>query len=188
MGSKAILAVILAIALTRIAGEAQERKKFELTEQTNFSIETSIEKIEKPVPLPSGVLQLLKKDEDALESSVGCTDEGGGPDALQASWFVASEVHLGRQDEKDLVVLAANQCLNGANVGPFWVARKTKQGYQLVLSTGGHDLKILDSRSKGFRNIRRASLTAVTVSTTTYHFDGQRYQEFNSTSGPIGED
>jgi hypothetical protein len=185
MGSKVFLAVVLAIAITGAVGEAQQHQESQVTEQTAFSIETGIL---RPVPLPDEVLQLLRKDEIALESSVGCTDKGGGPDVLQAAWFVASEVHLAKQDEIDLVILAANRCLNGANVGPFWVTRKTKQGYQLVLGTGGHDLRVMGTRWNGFRDIRRATITTGKVVTTTYRFDGQRYQELNSTSRPIGED
>jgi hypothetical protein len=153
------------------------------TEQMSFSVE---EGFEKPVSLPNEVLQLLKKDTITLEASVGCTERGGGPDVLQASWFKASEIHLGTPGEIDLLVMAANGCLNGANVGPFWVARKTSQGYRLVLSTGGHSLEVMGTRSEGFRDIQTYTASAITVSTVVYRFNGEKYEEFDSSSEPIG--
>jgi hypothetical protein len=182
MGSKVFLAVVLAITITRAVGEAQQQQGSHVTEQTTFSIETGIV---RPVPLPDKVLQLPRKDEIAVESSVGCTDRGDGLDTLQAAWFVTSEVHLAGQDEIDLVILAANRCLNGANVGPFCVARKTKQGYQLAWGTGGHNLKIMGTRWKGFRDIHRSTITTGKVFITTYRFDGQRSKSSTAPRAPL---
>jgi len=185
MRSNLSLSVTLTIALSGIVGEAQVHKKLEQTEQTSFSIESGIK---KPVPLPSEFLELLKKDENALAASVGCSNEGGGPGILQASWFLASQIHLAAADEIDLVILSTNQCLNGAHVGPFWVARKTMNGYQLILSTGGDGLTILRDRSNGLRDIRRETFAAGRVSMTVYRFDGHKYGAYSDDSKPIGED
>jgi hypothetical protein len=80
---------------------------------------------------------------------------------------------------------AQDACLLGANVEPFWVLRKTSKGFDLVLSQSAHDLKILSTRSNGYRDIRLFSLTATTVITKDFKFDGKAYRFHSSKSAPI---
>jgi hypothetical protein len=156
-------------------------------EQLDFGSEQAIKPVQKPVVVPEGLVEALRLDKIALNVAKPCLREQH-LDQIPGPWFVASEVHLDGPDEVDLVVLPRNACLIGANVGPFWLARKTPQGFQIVFSSGGHDLEILRTRSGGFRDIRLESATATTLLTTTFKFNGQSYQPHQKTSRPIDPD
>jgi hypothetical protein len=119
------------------------------------------------------------------------------PEQLPAEWFVASEIHLGGPNEIDLIVLprlapskpptekSDNACLVGANIDPFWILRKTSQGYDLILSMSAHDLATLTTRSNGHRDIRVFSMTAINITTADFKFDGKRYRFRRARSKPI---
>jgi hypothetical protein len=129
--------------------------------------------IQHPKDLPEGALQLLRNDRVILNCSRAAKMS---PDQVPALWFVAFEIHLDGSIEKDLIVQgrdlhlgpAPNRCLMGANVAPFRVLRKTQTGYSLVLGLAAHDLRVLETRSKGFRDIEASAMTAVTGYSTTY--------------------
>jgi hypothetical protein len=59
-----------------------------------------------------------------------------------AGWFIASEIDFNHDNMPDLVVKPEEACLFGANIGPFWVFRKTVRGYEKVWS-----VDTLNSRS-----------------------------------------
>ncbi len=77
-------------------------------QQTSFSAE---EPIQHPVSLPPDILQLLRQDARIQT----CLRKGQSKEDIQASWFVASEIDLKFDRSSDLIILAANPCLNGAN-------------------------------------------------------------------------
>ena len=52
---------------------------------------------------------------------------------IAASWFEAAQIHLDGPEAIDLLVKAKDGCLFGANIGPFWIFRKTQHGYELLL-------------------------------------------------------
>jgi hypothetical protein len=165
--------------------EAQQDKVRQPREQLKFNTEQAIEPIERPLALSEDVMQILRKDDILLRTSKSCLEKGQVAEQIPDSWFVASQVHLDGSHEIDLVVLPKNGCLNGANVGPFWVVQKTSKGCQVVLSGGGHNLEILSTRSKGYRDIQLTSATATKVSTSVFRFDGHRYQIYQAKSEPI---
>jgi hypothetical protein len=53
------------------------------------------------------------------------------------------------------------------------------------LATGGDALSVLKTRWKGFREINgyRIGLAGAEITTTTFRFDGQRYQKFETKTG-----
>lgn len=147
-------------------------------QQTSFSAENPVQ---HPVNVPPDVLQLLRQD----ARNQTCLEEGQSKEDIQASWFVASEIDLKNDRSSDLIILAKNPCLNGANVVPFWVFRTTPGGHTLALSTTAFALDVLTARSKTYRNLQLTSLTAKTEQTTVYKFDGLRYREWRRFQKPI---
>lgn len=141
--------------------------------QLSFSME---EKPERPVMVPEDVMQILRRDESNRSIA-----QGDPP----ASWFVASELYLNDDDLPDLIVMPANPRLLGANIGPFWVFRKTPQGYQLVLSESAFVLDVLNTRTNSYRDIRLIALTAKEKFTVTYKFNGSAYRPGRSSQEPI---
>ena len=100
MKNGTLLALALAIFLYAPTLGGRQVASPASLEQTRFSMEQGIS---RPVSLPDEVFELLKKDKNALEDSVACTEKGGGRDVFEASWFTASEVHLGKPNEIDLL-------------------------------------------------------------------------------------
>jgi hypothetical protein len=145
--------------------EAQDSKKTTPHEQSEFGAED--EKWDQPARVPDEVLQILRGVENAA------------PNELPAQWLLASEIHLGPPDEVDLIVMGIGG-LRGAHSVPFWVFRKKREGYDLVLSTGGDSLKVLNARSNGYRTIKAYNVGEAgrTLTTATYKFGGGRYQEY----------
>ena len=147
-------------------------------EQTIFGVE---EEIERPVSIPEDVLQLLRQD----QRNQRYLAQGQSLQDIPASWFIASQVHLHDGDSQDLIVMAANPRLFGANIVPFWVFRNTPLGHQLVLSITTLGLEVLRSKTTGYRDIRATAATAKEVLTTDYVFDGTRYRERRSSQRSI---
>ena len=147
-------------------------------EQRQFGAE---EKIHRPVPIPVDVLQIIRDDSRNKRSLT--TQQS--PDDMSALWFAASNISLNDDGLADLIVQAIEPKLLGANVIPFWVLRRTPDRYELVLSTSSLGLKILETKSKGYRDLRTTKATAKEILTTTYEFNGRRYQEQHSSEEQI---
>jgi hypothetical protein len=178
---KRLVLLAFMVALAATLAHAQHANKPGSREQLVFSTEQQLLPVERPVSIPEGALQALRDNEYVRT----CLSKGQTPEEIPASWFVGSEIHLDGPDEIDLIVLPNNGCLLGANIGPFWVFRKTPQAYELVLDVHVHDLRVLGTRSNGYRDIRTWSATAVTRTTVLFRFDGHKYQPYQTKSEPI---
>jgi energy-converting hydrogenase Eha subunit C len=161
--------------------EAQRVGEEDAAEQSHFSAEQDISPVQRPITVSNDALSVLGKD-DLVQS---CLKNNEPPDRIAATWFVGSQIHLHNSKESDLIVLAKNPCLSGANIGPFWVFRSTPQGYTLVLSIVAHDLEVLRTKSKGYLDIRMVSATVGTISTVIFRFNGEKYEQFQSKLEPI---
>lgn len=152
-------------------------------EQTAFAADTipGEVRIKKPVDISNGALQVLRNTERArlcITAAAISTKE------VLASWFVGSEIHLNGPDEVDLIVEprdlsekpSANRCLYGAHVMPFWVLREADGKFQLLLETDAAGLFVLDSRTKGYRDIKEVTGFIGTTGSVTFQFDGEKYQ------------
>lgn len=69
--------------------------------------------------------------------------------------------------------------MHGANISQFRLFRDTKDGYDLVLQSGAHDLIIMDKRWLGIREVELLSATGIAVHTVRLRFDGKRYRAFS---------
>jgi hypothetical protein len=188
------LLIALLFATTPAVGRADEGAK----EQTSFSSEQDFvnQPVQSPTPLSAEALSALATDRNVA----GCLAESGkSPDQVFA-WFVASVIHLGPKDEADYIVLPnlllkAGQpddvpgrgCFLRANAAWFWALRRTKQGYKLVFSGGGHELSVLRHRTNGFRDIKTGFILQAgqTLDETVYRFDGQSYVQVKVDQRPL---
>jgi hypothetical protein len=153
-----------------VPSETQERKRAPSKEQSSFNAEDMT--VERPVSVSEDALQVLRRDEQVLRY---LEDEGKSAPDLSAESFLASEVHLGGEDEIGLIVIGEGK-LRGANVVTFWVFRRLANGYKLVLKTAAHDLTLQDKRWHRFRNIEAATPIARRASIVVYRFDGEQYK------------
>jgi hypothetical protein len=156
---------LVAMLLMLAPLEAQNSKRTTQPEQSDFGGED--EEWDQPAQVPDEVLEILRRVKNAA------------PNELPAQWLLASEIHLGPPSELDLIVMGIGG-LRGAHSVPFWVFRRKTGGYDLVLSTGGDSLKVLNARSNGYRTIKAYNVGQAgrTLTTATYRFSGGRYQEY----------
>jgi len=169
----------------------QSSKKVDQSEQTIFGSDAGSpeEFTRKPVEVPTAALQAIR--DSFVRGDLNCLKHfGTTPDEVPASWFVASEIHLGGPDETDLIVRPnvlriarhelplheASGCMLGANVIPFWVLRNIRGRYALLLETHALGLEVLDSRSNFYRDIRATAATAGTHTTVLYKMSDAQYQ------------
>jgi hypothetical protein len=171
----AFAGTLLAIASLPAVGQSAP----EQMEQTHFSAED--ERVDHPVAIPAEMLAILAKDETVNRV---LEDQNISPANLPASWFSAAQVQLGGIGEKDFIV-AAKGPLVGANVSPFWVFIHDSHGYKLALSTSVHDLIMKKTRSHGYRDLELDAMTASTVTTAQFRFNGNEYKEFAEKTAEI---
>jgi hypothetical protein len=163
--------LVIAVLLPHGAG-SQQAKKHPSQEQIRFGLEESVN---HPIPVPDLVLAALKTDSEVRTSR--CVDEDQPSPTVSASWFEASQIHLDGPGEIDLLVKAKNGCLFGANIGPFWIFRKTQRGYELVLNVSALGLELLPSRTNGHKDVSAVAVAGGEAVTVIYKFNGRRYQE-----------
>lgn len=149
-----------------------------LSGQVRFSAEGPID---NPVIVPENVLNLLKED-PRIKS---CQVLEQSHERIPTNWFVGSWLDLNGDDQSDLLVKPVNPCLSGANITPFWILFKTRDGYKPALAIAALAIEILDDKTKGSRDIRSDSATAREVLTTIYRFDGKEYRVWRTSRTKI---
>lgn len=169
-------AIFLIVAASLAPGaESQQTKKRPSKEQTRFGLEQSVV---QPVPIPDGVLAMLGTDSEVRTSR--CVDQGHQSPDIAASWFEAAQIHLDGPEEIDLLVKAKDGCLFGANIGPFWIFRKTQHGYELLLDVSALGVELLPSQTNGHKDVSAGAVAGGKAAFVFYKFDGRRYQESGS--------
>jgi hypothetical protein len=144
--SPMIISCVILIAV--VQSNAQRAAPQQSPEQVSFSAEDG--QVKRPVPLPVTVKAMLSNDEIVKQT---LEYEHITSDKLPAEWFLASEVRLAGASERDLVVIATGH-LAGANVTTFWIFRPNGDRFIPILNAApAHDLKILGTRSNGYRDL-----------------------------------
>jgi hypothetical protein len=171
---KCVLSAVLLIiaALLARGAESQQTEKRPSQEQMRFGLEESVN---QPVPIPDAVLAMLRTDSEVRTSR--CVDQGQPSPDISASWFEASQIHLDGPEEIDLLVKAKDGCLFGANIGPFWIFKKTQHGYELLLDVSALGLELLPSRTNGHKDVSVGAVAGGKAVSAFHKFDGRRYQE-----------
>jgi len=173
----AIPLLVIASIVSAISATGQSHRH--LHEQLEFSAED--ESVKRPIPVPADVLALLEQD-DRVKHLLD--DESLSLDKAPTSWFSTSVVHLGGPEEIDYIIMGEDH-LRGANVVPFWVFMRRRDGLQIVLFTGAHDLSILRRRFKGYKTIEALSVGIQRVDTRRFRFDGEQYKLYRESDEPI---
>jgi hypothetical protein len=163
-----IKAAIVVLAVVSVLGAEPEQVRFSAGDES----------VERPIRIPDEIVEILKNDggvRQVLES------EHLAPGKLPMSWFAASEVHLAGPKEKDIVVVGVGK-LKRANVAAFWVFRPMHLGYEVLLTAIEHDLTITEERWKGYRIIKTSAVTATSLRSAAYRFEGGQYKIFKETA------
>ena len=163
---------VIGMAIVLTATVAMGQSGTQRREQTHFSAEDA--GVQHAVKIPAEVMVILRNDErvrNALEW------ENLKPEALPGSWFSVAVVHLGPPHELDYIVAAAEGPMVGTNISPFWVVVHNARGYKLVLALSAHDLEVGSVRANGYRDLKTYGMTASTITTVHFRFDGSEYKE-----------
>lgn len=171
---------LLLLIICGSPSSAQKSKKLEFSEQTSFSAEE--EKFEHPVSLNKSAKKALASEQSIADV---LTDEHLSVETMPEDWFTASEVHLSRPAEVDLVVMG-NHIARGAYTSAFWVLRKSPDGYRVVFRKDAHSLELQKTKTNGLPNILTAVATLRYNSTAEYGFDGNIYKTTRRTFQPNG--
>lgn len=165
-----VITTLLLCSLT--FGQSKQTRKVE--EQISFGSETPIA---RPVKLPKSVLEQLTEFEDGRLKQCQQSDSR---ESDISTHFAASAVNINNDGEQDLFVQAQTLCFMGAHNTTFWIFTKVEQrlfpGYDLIFSVRTDWLEILKKYTNGYRDIRTIGHTAIELYTTTWEFDGQKYQ------------
>ena len=182
-----LIASIVAGVPRVLSGQHSSRTSHHGREQSEFNSEQDIGPVQRPVQLGPEALRALRND-GAVTSCI--EDDESHPQQPLASWFVGSQIHLDGSSGPDLVVLpklnlgaassdevSQSVCFLGANIAQFWVLRKTRMGFVLVLSQVAHNLKVLHSKTNGLRDIELATAVGASYySAIVYRFNGDGYE------------
>lgn len=165
-------AVLILVAVIVADGVlvAQGQKAQPVRDQTLFSEEGTLQ---NQVALSPNILKILLKTRQARQGMQFASD---AEENKPAELFRAAEVHLGRRDEVDLVVIGVPP-MSGADNGWFWlVSSATSNHPKVVLFAGGNSLEIMESRTNGYRDIKSIWSSPNETSQRIYHFDGKSYR------------
>jgi len=188
-----ILAAALLAGVLIEPSQGRQKREGTQEQQSDFSMELEIAPIRKPLKLPTSALLPLSKD----ASVSSCTADENLPNGRALlSWFVASEIDLGKSGQPDLIVLpaemsapaptgpASNACFFGPYTTTFWVLRKTGGSYDVILRVNAHDLEVRWTRHNGLRDIEASVSNMRGSGTTIYRFNGQKYVKYKATIRP----
>lgn len=171
--AKTVLAAVLALMAT--AAYVAQGQKASVGEQTSFSEDAPVQ---HPVALSPDVLKVLFETEEARQVLNFASDSTQDD---PARLFRATEVHLSRADEVDLVVIGVPP-MSGADTSWFWMVRLARNGPRVVLFAGANSLELTEGRTNGYRDIVTACSSAAETEETTYRFDGKSYKVWKKKS------
>ncbi len=138
-------------------------------EQTVFENEVGFQ---HPVPLPDAVLQVLRRN----KRSKFCLKQTPTVKEIPASWFEATEVGLGTNGATGFIVKNNDLCLAAADSGSFWVFRKLRDHYEMILNQSGGSLELLHSSSNGYYDISIGAATPAALYKEHYKFVSGKYR------------
>jgi hypothetical protein len=176
---------LIAVVFVALLTKAQDSVKPSEQEQFGFGREqVGFVPIRQPIAIPQSALDVMSKD-DIIAQCV--KSKNSDFRQLPTQWFVAAAIHLHSSAETDLVIMprmlsveqdvkkSESGCWDGIKNGPFWILRKVRGGFSVVLSDTADGLEIRPTRSRGFRDIWLSWITFDAIGTAPMKFDGKRY-------------
>jgi hypothetical protein len=139
------------------------------TQQDSFSENGPFQ---NPAPISEDVLKALLQT-DAAKQGLDLANKSQKADPAQL--FRAAEVHLNHAGQVDLVVVGVCP-MCGADNAWFWIVGSAAKNPRVILVAGGTELQLLNSTSKGYRDLQSVWSSPSETETTTYHFNGTRYE------------
>jgi len=136
------------------------------------------------VRLPKGVIDLIIKNEpDDARQLEECMANDGGERIPVADLFSAQAIRLNNDDLPDYFVRPALepycQVFYGAHLFRYWfvttLRHKGKISYRIVFKAGGDEVRVLNHRTKGYRDLELVGHNAVKVATSSWRFNGKKY-------------
>lgn len=186
-GSRMVVVLVLAaLAPAMMAAAAQKPHKGHHAVHAAHEDSTFFagKPFEHPAPISDDVLRVLAET-DAAKEILDFAAESGKVDAS----FRARQVHLSRGKDVDLVVIGTPP-KPGIEPDWFWVVRSARRSPEVVLHAGSNALKLLESRTNGYRDIVLVTPLTSRTRCVTYHFDGTRYdiwqEKWADSVGPPG--
>jgi hypothetical protein len=174
---KTIRNLLVLIALGVVAS-AQSNSNSS-AEQRYFNLEDSVQ---NRVDLSDAELAALAND-DLMRT---LRPDPSAPKLTQEG-IEATVVHLCGSGERDLIAIGNGGELEGANVGPFWIIRDLPAGPVVVFSEPSLGLTIDNKRSNKCLNVESTTATAVEITTTQFHFNGEKYVVTRQKSAKLGQ-
>ena len=162
-----LLGALLALSSTT-AGYAQKKSTTQ-PEETGFCGDDLPKHL---VPVPKDVLKLLLAREDVQDALSLATNE---QKAHPSRYLHAAEIHLGPEDETDLVIIGSSP-LSGADNDWFWIVRAPNKNPKIVFWEGASCIYIGTNRTNGFRDISSIWASASEQKRVIYRFNGSEYK------------
>jgi hypothetical protein len=176
---------LIAVVFVALLTKAQDSVKPSEQEQFGFGREqVGFVPIRQPIAIPQSALDVMSKD-DIIAQCV--KSKNSDFRQLPTQWFVAAAIHLHSSAETDLVIMprmlsveqdvkkSESACWDGIKNGPFWILRKVRGGFIVVLSESADGLEIRPTRSRGVRDIWLSWITFDATGVMPMKFDGKRY-------------
>jgi hypothetical protein len=176
---------LIAVVFVALLTKAQDSVKPSEQEQFGFGREqVGFVPIRQPIAIPQSALDVMSKD-DIIAQCV--KSKNSDFRQLPTQWFVAAAIHLHSSAETDLVIMprmlsveqdvkkSESGCWDGIKNGPFWILRKVRGGFIVVLSESADGLEIRPTRSRGVRDIWLSWITFDATGVMPMKFDGKRY-------------
>jgi hypothetical protein len=137
----------------------------------------------------------LPPTDDVLDSLLRTPQAQAAADALAGldreelrKKFSVVKIHLSDSSKEDEIVLGSDP-MSGADNDWFWIVRRLRGRAQVILFANGLSLKLLNSRTSGYKNILTgwSAASGLTI-TCIYHYDGTRYRlvhKYTKTASPF---
>jgi hypothetical protein len=139
------------------------------------------EKFKNPIRIPNKILKVLKQNKEVKRCSYPNSQT-----EFSRDWFEATYVNLNNDSLPDLLVKAKDEynCING-NAISFWIFKKERNGYRLVLYL--YTLAVNISKKKFQRHYKISANRSMgnTTYTRFYAFNSRKYIERGRIETPI---
>jgi len=183
--SKGLYLTLIAVVFVALLTKAQDSVKPIEQEQSAFGREqVAFVPIRQPIAVPQSALEVMSQDDIVARC---LKSKNSDLHQLPAQWFVAAAIHLHSSAETDLVIMprmlsgeqdgqkSESGCWDGIKNGPFWILRKVRGEFIVVLSKSADALEIRPTRSRDIRDIWLSWITFDSAGIMPMKFDGKRY-------------
>lgn len=136
-----------------------------------FGLEGRMESKALDTP-PLSISELVRKSEK--QNLNICQKEKRFTKKDMKDFFGAAILNLNNDGKDDYILYPKKYCgiMFGAHAIPYWIVMSSPNGYRLIMAGGTDVVTILDSKTKGARDI----VETYGETETKFVFDGKKYQ------------